>query len=183
MVSYPLEKDMLKKFSKHSKISGVIFILLGLASIIFPGIMSLATVLFFGWLLILSALLIGYHTYNTNKKDWLGWLKAFIFFITGALIAINPLPGIAALGIIFAIYFLFDSFAGVALAFELKPRKGWWLVLINGILSLILAIIFLVGWPFSSFVLVGLLVGISLFFDGIVLLSLGSYADKIVKEE
>jgi len=40
-----------------------------------------------------------------------------------------------------------------------------------------------VGWPFSSFVLVGLLVGISLFFDGIVLLSLGSYADKIVKEE
>ena len=182
MVNYPLEKDMLKKFSKYSKITGVIFLILGLAGMLFPVVMSLATAIFFGWLLIFSAFLTGFHTYNTNKKDWLGWLKTFIFFVTGILIAVNPIPGVAALGIIFAIYFLFDSFAGIALAFEIKPQKGWWLALINGILSLIIAIIFLVGWPFSSLYLVGLLVGISLFFDGIVLLSLGSAADKMEKD-
>jgi len=181
MVNYPLEKDLLKKFSKYSKIAGTIFIILGLSGIIFPVLMSLATAIFFGWLLIFSSLLTAYHTYNTNKKDWLGWLKAFIFLITGLLLAINPVPGVAALGIILAIYFLFDAFASVALAFEIKPQKGWWLVLINGILSLILAVIILVGWPFSSLFLVGLLVGISLFFDGIVLLTLGSYADKLEK--
>ncbi|WP_281951836.1 HdeD family acid-resistance protein [Nitrosophilus kaiyonis] len=183
MLNYPEQKDLLKKFSKHSKIAGVIFILLGLAGIIFPGLMSLATAIFFAWLLIFSAFVTGYHTYNINPKDWLGWLKAFIFLITGILIAINPLPGVAALGIIFAIYFLFDSFAGFALAFQIKPQKGWWLPLINGILSLIIAVIFIIGWPFSSLILVGLLVGISLFFDGIVLLSMGSFVDKLNKEK
>lgn len=183
MVNYPIKKDFLKKFGKHSKIAGAIFLILGLSGIIFPQFMSLATAIFFGWLLIFSSLVSGYHTYNTNRSDWLGWLKVFIFFITGLLIAINPFPGVAALGIIFAIYFLFDSFAGFALAFNMRPQKGWWLVLINGILSLAIAIIFLIGWPFSSLILVGLLVGISLFFDGIVLLSLGSFVDKLDKNE
>jgi uncharacterized membrane protein HdeD (DUF308 family) len=47
--------------------------------------------------------------------------------------------------------------------------------LLNGIFSIVLAVIFLVGWPFSSLYLVGLFVGISLFIDGVVLLTLGNH--------
>ncbi len=183
MINYPYEKDLLENFRKNSKIAGIIFLLLGAVGIFFPGIMSLATAIFVGWLLLFSGFLAAFHTYKTDKKDWLGWLKAFIFLVTGGLIIINPLPGVAALGIIFAVYFLMDSFASFALAFEMKPLKGWWIVLINGILSIILAFIFLIGWPFSSLWLVGLFVGISLLFDGVVLLSLSHYAKKIEEED
>ncbi len=182
MVGYPLDKDLVEKFEKYSKVAGIIFLLLGAMGIVFPVIMSLATSIFFGWLLILSAFLSAYHTYNTDKKDWLGWLKAFIFFVTGALIVINPLPGVAALGIIFAVYFFMDSFASFALAFDTKPKKGWWLALLNGVLSIVLAIVFLMNWPFSSLWLVGLFVGISLVFDGAVLLTFSKNAKEIEKE-
>jgi len=186
MVRYSLlidNKALLEKFGRSSKIYGMIFILLGLVGIVFPYIMSLTTALVYAWLLIVSAFMIGLHTWQTNKKDWLGWLKTIIFLLVGILMVINPLTAIGALGILFAMYFFMDAFASSALAFELKPEKMWWLSLLNGIFSLIIGIYFIIGWPISSMLLVGFLVGISLFFDGIVLLSLGSVAKRLGEED
>ena len=172
-------KEFLQKFAKHSKIAGVIFLLLGLVGIFYPVIMSLTTAYFVAFLFLLSGFMIAFHTYNTDKKDWLGWLKAFLYLLTGILVTIYPIPGVAALGIILAIYFFMDGFASFALAGQLKGQKYNWLIVINGILSIILGVIFLVYWPFGSLVLVGLFVGISLFFDGIVLLTMSSAIKKI----
>ncbi len=177
-----LNKEVLKNFAKHSKIAGVIFLLLGLVGIFYPTVMSVATAYFVAWLFLFSGFMIAYHTWQTDRKDWLGWLKAFIYLLTGILVTIFPLPGVAALGIILAVYFFFDGFASFALAGQMKGQKWWWLILLNGVLSIVLGVIFLVGWPFNSLVLVGLFVGISMFFDGVVLLSMGSYIDKLEKE-
>jgi len=185
MVRYSLftnDRGLLEKFSKFSKIYGVIFILLGLIGILFPYIISLTTALVYAWLLIVSAFMIGFHTWQTNKKDWLGWLKTVVFLLVGILMVINPLTAVGALGILFAMYFFMDAFTSSALAFELKPEKMWWLSLLNGIFSFMIGIYFIIGWPISSMFLVGFLVGISLFFDGIVLLSLGSAAKRLEKE-
>ena len=185
MVRYTLflnNKDLLEKFSKSSKIYGIIFLLLGLAGIIFPYIMSLTTGMLYSWFLLFAGIMIGTHTWQTNKKDWLGWLKTVIFLIIGAFMLMNPISAVAALGILFAMYFLMDAFASIVLAFELKPAKMWWVSLLNGILSLIIGSYFIAGWPISSMFLVGFLVGISLFFDGISLLTLGSVAKKLEEE-
>jgi len=53
------------------------------------------------------------------------------------------------------------------------------MMILNGIFSIILAGILLASWPFSSIVLVGLFVGISLFFDGVALLIFGLGAKKL----
>ncbi len=176
-------REFLEKFSKHSKIAGVIFLLLGLVGIFYPVIMSLTTAYFVAFLFLLSGFMIAFHTYNTDKKDWLGWLKAFLYLLTGILVTIYPIPGVAALGIILAVYFFMDGFASFALAGQLKGQKYNWLIVINGILSIILGVIFLVYWPFGSLVLVGLFVGISLFFDGIVLLTMSSAIKKLENSE
>jgi len=185
MVRYTLflnNKDLLEKFSKSSKIYGILFLLLGLGGMVFPHIMSLTTGMLYTWFLLFAGMMIGFHTWQTNKKDWLGWLKTMIFLLIGVLMLMNPLSAVAALGILFAIYFLMDAFASIALAFELKPAKMWWMSLLNGILSLIIGSYFIIGWPISSMFLVGFLVGISLFFDGIALLTLGSAAKKVEEE-
>ena len=185
MVRYSLllnNKDLLEKFSKYSKIYGVIFLLIGLAGIIFPYIMSITTAVIYAWFLLFSTFMIGFHTWQTNKKDWLGWLKTVIFLMVSILMIINPITAVAALGMLFAIYFFMDAFSSIALAFELKPVKMWWVSLLNGLLSLIIGIYFVIGWPISSMFLVGFLVGISLFFDGIALLTLGSAANALEKE-
>jgi uncharacterized membrane protein HdeD (DUF308 family) len=185
MVRYSLlsnNKNLLEKFSKSSKIYGVIFLLLGVTGIIFPYILSITTAIMYAWLLIFSAFMIGFHTWQNNRKDWLGWLKTIIFLLVGILMIMNPISAIGALGILFAIYFFMDAFASTALAFELKPERMWWMSLLNGILSFVIGIYFIIGWPISSMFLVGFLVGISLLFDGIVLLSLGNVAKALEKE-
>ena len=48
-----------------------------------------------------------------------------------------------------------------------------WLVVLNGVITLILGILVLNSWPSSSFWLIGLYVGISLLFSGISLLAAG----------
>jgi len=185
MVRYSMftnNKEMLEKFSKYSKIYGIIFLLIGLAGMIYPTVMSLATAIFYGWLLMFSGIMMALHTWQTNRKDWLGWLKSFIFFIVGAMIVIYPAAGVAALGLMFAVYFLMDAFASFTLAFELKPASMWWISLLNGILSVAIGLYFIIGWPISSIFLVGFLVGVSLFFDGIALLTMSKVAKEAEKE-
>ena len=173
-------KELMEKFSKYSKIYGVIFIILGLVGIFFPGLMSITTAIFFGWLLLFSGFVVGMQTWQFNRGDWIGWLKTILFIVTGGMIIVNPLPGVIALGIIFAAYFVVDAATNFALAFKIRPANFWWVALLNGLLSLGIAIFFVmaIGNPLQTLWLVGLLVGISLFFDGIMLLSLSSAAKK-----
>lgn len=173
-----MDEETKKRVSKNFKITGIVLMLLGIGGILFPGIMSLATLFFVAWMMLFGGLMTGYFTWMSDRSDWLGWLKTFILVATALLLIFKPMPGIAAVGLLLAIYFLFDSFGNMAIAFTMKPAKGWWLWLLNGMFSLLLAVIFLVGWPFSSLYLVGLFVGISLFIDGIVLITLGSYLKK-----
>jgi uncharacterized membrane protein HdeD (DUF308 family) len=173
------DKKVLDSFSQYSKLAGIIFMILGVLGITFPVVMSLTTAYFVAWLLLFGGITLTFHTYKTNKKDWLGWFKAFIFILSGALTIVYPTTGVAALGIILATYLFMDGFVSFALAIEQKPQKGWWIILINSITSVILGAIFIIGWPFNSIFLVGLYIGISLLFDGVVLLSMSSAVKKL----
>ncbi len=96
------------------------------------------------------------------------------------MILFYPISGVETVDLLVAIYLLLDGFGSFALASLRKPAKGWWLWTLNGILSIILAIIFLMTWPFvpAEMWLVGIYVGISLLVDGQVLIFLGAGAEK-----
>ncbi|WP_456486088.1 HdeD family acid-resistance protein [Hydrogenimonas sp.] len=173
-----MDEETKQKVAKNAKITGIILMIIGVVGMLFPGIMSLATLFFVAWMLLLGGLMSGYFTWMSDKSDWMGWLKAFVLIMTALFMIFKPMPGVAAIGLLLTIYFLLDSFGNMMIAFAMKPAKGWWMWLLNGILSLLLAVIFLIGWPFSSMYLVGLFVGISLFFDGIVLVVLGNSLKK-----
>jgi len=174
-----INKNIVDNFKKYAKISGIIFILLGLSGILFPAIMSLSTLFFVSYLMIFAGFFSGWLTWKSNKEDWAGWLKSFVLLMVGFLMVYDPVSGIATLGLLLSIYFFMDAFASFGLAFSTKPDKVWLVWLFNAITSLALAVIFVIGWPFSSVYLVGLFVGISLFFDGIALLSGAFMVDKI----
>ncbi len=180
----PNNNDMLKKLSKHATIAGIVMMITGAAALFWPMYASLFTVGFVAWLMVFSGVSAGYFTYMTNKGDWLGWLKSVILIATGLFMLFYPMPGIAAIGMLFAIYFLIDGFSGIALAGSMRPAKGWWMWLINGLLSIALAIIFLMSWTSlkETAWLIGVFVGISLLFDGFTLLFMGSVFKNMDKE-
>jgi uncharacterized membrane protein HdeD (DUF308 family) len=170
MWKHPEELEQLEVFKKNAKTVGVIMMILGFLGALFPVAASLSTVLFVSWLLLFSGFLVGYFTYKSDAGDWRGWLKATIFFGVGIYMLVSPIGGIATLGLLFSIYFFMDAFSGFTLAVSFYPNKGWGIWTINAVLSLVMAMIFVIGWPHTSIILIGLLVGFSLFFDGLALL-------------
>ena len=172
------DKEKLKKFSTTSIISGIIMVIAGALAVINPLAGSLAFVLFLAALFFAGGLTQAYITFKAHNKSLGAWFKVFLLIITGVLLAIWPGSGIAAVAILFAAYFFMDAFASFTMAMDLKPLKGWWLTLLNGVLSLILGIVMVINWPFSAAFTVGIIVGVSFMMDGLVLIYLGYLAKK-----
>ncbi|AKF24906.1 hypothetical protein YH65_05505 [Sulfurovum lithotrophicum] len=183
MWKVPKEIEQLEVFKKNAKTVGVILMVIGFLGAMFPVAASLTTVVFVAWMLLISAFIVGYFTYITDAGDWRGWLKTLIFFGVGVYMLVNPAGGIATLGLLFSIYFFMDAFSGFTLAASFYPNKGWGIWTFNAILSLLMAMIFVIGWPQTSVLLIGLLVGFSLFFDGLALLMGANLFDKMWKDE
>jgi len=173
-----IKNNSLKQFKTHSIITGLFLMIIGGVGIFLPTLMSFAVSVFVGWLLVIGGALSGYHVIKSYRAKLLAWLKPFLLIATGLLILFRPTAGIAAIGLLLMVYFLLDGFAGVTFGIEMRSLKGSGWMIFNGILSFILAGIMIVGWPFSSVWLVGIIVGVSLFMDGIVMFVLGISVHK-----
>ena len=178
MKQYFDSDELLKQFKLHSTVAGILLLIAGIVGIFLPEITSLTLSYFAGWLLVTGGIISGYHVIKSYNTKWIAWFKPVTIEMVGILILLYPLTGIAAVGLLLIIYFLFDGFAGIMFGLEFRPYKGWTWMIINGILSFILALIFLVSWPFSSVLLVGMFVGLSLLVDGISMLVIGMSVSK-----
>ncbi len=174
---FPEEKELLSKLGKYSSIAGIILSLVGIGAFAYPLYASIITVAFVAWMMMFAGFTTGYFTYKSNKEDWLGWLKTLILIGTAIFILLDPAMGIETVGLLFAIYFFIDGFTGFALSSSMYPAKGWWIWFFNAIVSIALGIFFLISWQSISQEawLIGIYIGISLFFDGISLLFMGGH--------
>ncbi|WP_457597423.1 HdeD family acid-resistance protein [Hydrogenimonas sp.] len=180
---FGFDEETLKKYSTQTVVAGVLMAIIGLVGVMAPSLMSFVVVNFLAWLFLFSAIVQGYITYKSYRHSAGAWLKPVISLIAAVLLLFFPIEGVAAVGIMLAAYLLVDAYSSFAFAWQYRPAKGWVLMLVNGLLSVVLAVILLVGWPFSSLVLVGLFVGISLFFDGVALIGMGLGAKKLASDE
>ncbi len=178
MINYFLELETRNRFRKRSIITGVLLMLAGIISIFAPSVTSFTLSFILGFLFVIGALISGIHVMQSYNKSWLAWFKPVIFFVIGVIIFRNPITGAAAIGLMLMIYFFISGFAQIFFGLEFKPITGWFWMVIDGIISVIIAMIFLLGWPISSVWLIGLLVGVSLLTDGFALLMLGLSVPK-----
>ena len=178
-----IDEKTLDKFGPYTFVTGILLIALGTVAIFLPGLMSLGTAFFAAWLLLVGGILWAVHTYRYDSKSFLSWLKPALLVAVGLLLLVYPSSGVAAVGLLLAIYLLLDAFASFSMAHAIRPAKGWGWMVLNGVMSLLLAALFLIGWPATSLWLVGLYVGISLLFDGWALLAISWALRKGVKIE
>ncbi len=168
-----IDKQLSNKFGPHTLITGILLIVLGTAGILLPTVMSLSTSIMVGWLLLVGASLWAIHTYTYSSKIVMDWIKPALLFIIGSLMLFYPVTGVATIGLLLAVYLLLDALHSFSLAQSTHPAKGWGWMTFNGIISALLATLFLLGWPATSMWLVGIFVSISLLFDGWALVAIG----------
>jgi len=174
-----MNEDMLKKFGKYSIFTGFLLIFVGITGAVVPEMMSLETAVFIAAFMLIGGFFWAAHTFKYARSSVMDWLKPLILIVVGGMVLFSPEQGIAALGLFLSFYLMMDAFSSFSIAQAHYPSKSWGWMFVNGIMSVLLAILFLVGWPQTSLWLVGLFVAISLFFDGLALVIIGWTAKDI----
>ncbi|MHB8920029.1 MAG: HdeD family acid-resistance protein [Halothiobacillus sp.] len=163
----------LVSFGRYSLIIGVLLIALGLIGIVAPVVLSIASAALFAWILLFGGTFWGWHAVK-HGGGALDWVKAVLLVVTGVLILIKPMAGVASLALLLSFYLLMNAFASFSLGkYALPAGVGRIWMIFNGVVDVLLAGLFLFNWPTSSLWMVGLFVGISLLFDGWALVMIG----------
>ena len=154
---------------------GIVLIVLGTIAIGSTFVMTIASVFFFGWLLIIGGIMEVIHAFW--HKRWAGFfldlLTGALYIIAGWMMVTNPAESALLLTLIIAMFLVFEGVFRIVAALAARyPHWGW--VMLNGIISLILGIMIWRQWPYSGLWVIGLFVGIEMLLNGwsLVMLSL-----------
>jgi uncharacterized membrane protein HdeD (DUF308 family) len=150
-------------------IEGILLIALGILAVALPAFTTFSIVLLLGWILLIGGIVHLYRALRHIKTSsfWLSLINSLVAIVIGILLLVYPLSGMVFLTLMLGIFFLFEGVTEIALAIHLKAvSANWGWLLASGILALILSLIIWSGWPKNSAWVVGLLVGINLFFFG-----------------
>ena len=72
-----------ENFRRYTRITGWVLLLLGLAGILLPRLVSLTLSVLIGWLLLLAAGISTYQVYYSYRRNGLARIKPFILFTIG----------------------------------------------------------------------------------------------------
>jgi uncharacterized membrane protein HdeD (DUF308 family) len=147
----------------------VILILAGLFAIAVPPLVGVGVLLVVAWLIIVSGgvhLLFAWRTRTTGGMIW-ELLLGILYIAIGVDVLLHPAAGLAALTLILAIYLFVEGVLELIFGFRLRPRAGATWVMLDGVVTLFLAILIWRSWPSSSEWVIGTLVGISMLFSGV----------------
>jgi uncharacterized membrane protein HdeD (DUF308 family) len=158
----------------------VLLIVIGMCAIVVPFLAGVAVTGIVAWLIVLGGVLhlwLAFHVRGTGAHIWQA-LVGLAYLWIGVYMMMHPLAGLVALTVVLAVYLLLVGLFELALVMKIRPLPGSGLMLLDAILSLILA--GLIWWhlPNTSTWAVGLLVGISILFSGVSRLMLATAAKK-----
>jgi len=147
---------------------GILLIISGFLAMLMPGVAALTTALLFAWLLIIGGGCELAYAIQTRGQKGFGWKLAsgILTLVLGIAIIVLPLAGVASLALLVGGFLFAGGIARTLLAVQLKPSRGWGWVLIDGLLSIVIAGLIAIGWPENSIAFIGLLTGLWLVWAG-----------------
>jgi uncharacterized membrane protein HdeD (DUF308 family) len=160
----------------------VLMIVAGLLAIGLPVVAGIAVTAVVGWLLIVSGALHLAFAWRTGRAGDVVWeiLLGLAYGAIGFYLLARPVAGLASLTFAVAIYLFAEGVLEFILSFQLRPAPGTGWLLVDGIITLVLAAMIWGTWPSSAAWVIGTLVGISMCFSGITRLMLSLAVRRIV---
>jgi uncharacterized membrane protein HdeD (DUF308 family) len=180
----PEIKTALGKSWKLLLTAGIISVVLGAIAIIVPPLASVTITYLVGILLLIGAVAFVAEAISRGSTGHRIWsaLLAVLYVFAGVWLIINPVSGTITLTWILAIFFLLIGvlrlIAGIASRGKV-PNAGW--TIVNGVLSIVIAVLVIGDLPSSAAWAIGLLVGIQLLFDGIALIATAMAGKKLIE--
>jgi len=147
---------------------GIGLLILGIVAIVRSVAATVVSMLFFGWLLLIGAGIEIVQTIMAGRETGMfqHLAAAVLFGVVGLLMVWRPVASAEILTLLMGAFFLVTGlFQIVAPVMSSLPEWGWHTI--NGIITVLLGFLVLAQWPVSGLWVIGMFVGIDLFFYGI----------------
>ena len=160
--------------------AGITSLGVGTAAVIYSGTATIASVVLFGWLLMVAGVMQAVYAFQV--RTWSGFflylLDRIIRTVVGGLLVLYPDAGAQSITLLLSFYFivagLFKTFGSIALQF---PSWGWSVA--SGAVSVALGVMLAMQWPTSATWFIGFAVGLDLILYGWALLMFAATVKKL----
>jgi uncharacterized membrane protein HdeD (DUF308 family) len=146
---------------------GVALMALGIVATLTAGLSTIVAVDFFGWILVIAGAGVTLHAFWA--KRWSGFflqlLSGLLYLVAGWMLATHGELSAIALTLVIAISFVVQGAFRIGAALSTRI-DGWDGLLVSGIITLLLGLMIWNEWPLSGVWVIGLFVGIDMFFYG-----------------
>jgi uncharacterized membrane protein HdeD (DUF308 family) len=136
---------------------------------------TLVSVIFIGAMLLAGGIFQIIHAFMT--KQWSGFLLnllvGLLYVIGGFLIMQEPVHGSIIITLLLLAAILVGGITRITIALRHRQLTGWWLMLLGGIISVILAVMLYASLPWSGLWVLGTLIAIELLIHGFTWLQVG----------
>ena len=160
----------------------VLILIAGILAIAVPPAAGIAATILIGWLLVFSGLMhivLSWHMRGVGGLLW-QFLLGVIYGATGVYMLAHPVSGLQALTLALGAYLFLEAILEFLLAMQMRRAPGRVWLIVDGLVTLVLAVLVWRTWPSNSPWVIGTLVGISLVFSGTTRLMLSLAARRVV---
>lgn len=146
---------------------GIALVFLGLIAVIDAVAVSVISIIFFGWVLIVAGIVEAIHAFRHRNGGhfFLHVLDAVFSFIVGIMLLRDSLAGLLVMTLLLAVYFIVAGIFRIVAALTVRVPGSIWM-LVDGIITLILGILVWAQWPTAALWIIGLFIGINLITTG-----------------
>lgn len=158
---------------KGYALQGGLMALAGVLALLAPLVATLASAIFFGWLLLILGVvgLIATVRRRGSTGFGSGLLISALALLLGIVILFDPFAGAVTLTTLLSIYFLLSGLSMLSLANAFRPSTArFWLPALAGVLNVAMAVLLVLGLPGTALWASGVFLGISLLSSGLGLL-------------
>ena len=146
---------------------GVALMALGIVATLTAGLSTIVAVDFCGWILVIAGAGVTIHAFWA--KRWSGFFlqlfSGLLYLVAGWMLATHGELSAIALTLVIAISFVVQGAFRIGAALSTRI-DGWDGLLVSGIITLLLGLMIWNEWPLSGVWVIGLFVGIDMFFYG-----------------
>jgi uncharacterized membrane protein HdeD (DUF308 family) len=171
-----------RRAATWSIVLSVLMMVAGVLAIGIPMIAGVAVTVIVGWLLLFSGLFHLAFAWRAGTPGAVLWqiLLGLLYGAIGFYVIASPVAGLAGLTLAIALYLVMEAVLELVLWSRLRPIVGSGWLLLDGIITLVLAVMIWSTWPSSAVWVIGTLIGISMLFSGITRLMLSLAARRIL---
>jgi len=162
---------------------GILLVVAGIAILAHAVIATAISVLFLGWLAVIGGIVgLVAGLFRIGKGGfWPAIISGALLLVLGLVILRNPEASALTLTLLAGTLFLMGGVIRLVAAFQIDQNR--WIMVFSGLVSLVLGGMVVFNLVEATYVLLGVLLGVQAFVDGITLLVLGRWrvADNSVQ--